>query len=132
MGDLLQRHVANLRQLLGGMSDEERLIAAGMNWFGDQVGAIRLDQDAIEGGHTRHLWQRVALFRQWSGEREHKSGEGQTFLSLRDIAGEAMEDAVQTLPMSAQQLDHIVVRVAHMDDAGQVALASELKMSAEN
>src|SRR5437588_9395726 len=43
-----------------------------------------------------------------------------------------MKDAAQSLAVSAQQLDHVVVRVAHVNDAWQIALTRKLEMSAKN
>src|SRR5581483_12082078 len=39
-----------------------------------------------------------------------------------------MKDAAQSLSMRSQQLDHIVMRVAHMNDAGQMALTRQFEM----
>src|ERR1700682_5385715 len=72
--------------------------------------------------------QRVALSGKRSGKGEHETLECKTFFSLRDISRKTVKDAAQPLTMRPQQFDHIIVRVAHMNDTGQIAFTRKLKM----
>ena len=49
-----------------------------------------------------YLWQRVPLASQRTGEREQKALEGQALFRLVHIAGKAVKDAPQSLPMASQ------------------------------
>ena len=55
----------------------------------------------IRKNYASDIRQRVALARQWAGERDHESIEGQALFGLRHITGEAVEDAAQPAPIGA-------------------------------
>ncbi len=85
----MPRISANFSAVCRTKSGSLRLCLQG---FRNQIWAIGLDQDAVEGSHERYIGEIIALFCEWTGEREHETREGQTFFSLSDIAGETMEN----------------------------------------
>src|SRR6202171_1458170 len=72
--------------------------------------------------------QRVALSGKRSGKGEHETLECKTFFSMRDISRKTVKDTAQPLPMRPQQFDHIIVRVAHMNDTGQITFTRKRKV----
>src|SRR6516225_11763569 len=92
-GDLLNRQVLQLGELLRDLSDVGRLVLPSAVRNGSQVGTVRFNQQPIEGGEANCLLQSLGLFvGQDAGDRQLHV-EVQVSTRVIHVAGKAVDNA---------------------------------------